>query len=197
MEEEAKWTDGDLEQAKETIEETLKEKFEAEIEAKENALREKEEELEKLKNKDMNFEALRKGSVAKDDIKKEIDSLKAEFEENLSKLTQAKEADAIEEFADSNIESEDDKKLWEHYFKKTSNGAVTKKEMKEAMEDALLLLKAKKGGKDALNGIIPTKGRPSVDVTKKTHLDADTMEKVGLDEETVKKYKNFQPIKFN
>jgi hypothetical protein len=198
--EELKYTDTDIEYAKETIEE----KYKNDLEAKEEELREQllekerlEAELEKknvvIKEKDQNWSNLRKKTEGADTLKTEIDELK----ETIQKVAQASKQEIIDDYIAENVGTDaEDIKLFTHRFNILKGKATTAKEVKGALEDAKLLFNKDKGHVyNPMNRVIPTGANFSQE--KKADISPEIMQNANISEEDVKKYSNFKPIKYN
>lgn len=97
------------------------------------------EELEKLRNKDMNFEKLR-NKAEKGGESEEVKTQIAELNKKLDTIAQQPVVEVKNDFIKEKVGTEKEKvDLFEYYFKRLGSEAKTKEEVQKACNDALTL----------------------------------------------------------
>lgn len=182
--------------AKESVKEELeseflteKEKLLAEKEEKEEELETMRSEIEGLKDKDRNFESLRKKIGSYDKTKDKL----SELEKQIAELKEEPIKAIKEEFVNSNVgENEEDIKVYNYHYSRLSVGAIDKESAKKAMKEALLLFQQDKGLLDfnPFNRILGTHGRPNSLGEGLTAVQKETFSKFGVTEELINKVKD-------
>ena len=198
------YSEDDVEKAmlekKEQIEEKAKEEKEAEFATeKEQLLAEKEEketELEKLKeevdglkDKDRNFENLRKKIGSYDKTKDEVKKL----QEQIDQLKEEPIKAIKEEFVNTNIgDNEEDTKVFNYYYERLKVDAPDRETARKAMADALLLFQKAKGLLDInpFSKVLGTHGRPMGIEGGLTAMQKEFFGKFGVDDKLIEKVKN-------
>lgn len=175
--------------------EKIEEEKQAEIDALEAEKVKNEEELEKLRNKDMNFENLRRKSESKEDKEKKAEDLEgqiATLNKKIDELAEQPKNDIKEEFIIKNIgEDAEKKKMFEHYYAQLGSEAKTKTEILKAAADALTLaggVNPDAGDDSAMFSIGADQNYRQTRTGEPSEESKEIASKLGLSEEDRKKY---------
>lgn len=172
--------------------ETVKEEMQASIEALKKQIEDKEEEMQKLASKDMNFGSLRK---IKEDLEKKLVEKEEEFNVKLEEIKSVGIKEKIESTA--TILAAGDKELKDKivfHYNSFQGAPKDGEEFKTRMSNAHLLAT---GSKPAdISNLFPTSGgfvpKPLIDASGKGELSEAGKEvgrKMGITDEDVKKVK--------
>jgi DNA repair exonuclease SbcCD ATPase subunit len=164
------------------------------LETLQETLKEKEEEIEKLKGKDMNFSNLRK---QKEDAEKKIEETKKEIDEKINtvkrEVLESVMKDHFNETMKAYTGGDDElKKKIEYHYKRLADVASTKEEVSNKLRDAYILA-TKPNESDALSiASISSGGVSRMNIKnqdkKLTPEEVAMGSKFGLTPEDMKKY---------
>lgn len=154
-----------------------------------------ESELEKLKNKDMNFERVRKKAEGKDvEISEEIKSQISQLEERINAIAAQPKEDVKQDFVKQYIgDNKEQQERFDYYFEKLGSDAVTKEDVIKASQEALRLASDGEYKPDLSSGMYNTGVNQNYRGTQKNEVSETSKEigaLLGVTEEDRKKYGN-------
>lgn len=167
--------------------EDAKEAEKAELESQ---LKAKDEELLKLKDKDVNFGELRKQKEKAEKDKEELSKNLADLSTEIAEIRQQPIKTAIQTFLDTKVgASEEDKKVFNTYFEKMGKDAKTVEEVQEALNLAYDVFSSKKPKPNPDSNFLGTGVDPTINTGAETEESKEIGSALGVtpkDKETFK-----------
>ena len=138
--------------------EAISEEKQAELDAIAAEKLEIEDELQKLRNKDMNFRNLEKKAAGKEvEVSEEIKSQISSLEEKINQLAAQPKNDVKQDFVKQFIgEDKEQSERFEYYYERLGSEAKTKDEVLKAAQEALTLASGGEYKPDLTSGMYST-----------------------------------------